>query len=120
MGNKISRRKFLKQTVAEEMEKGAVGFPTPPVQRCFLHDCLLSSSLIQGDWISTKQKKGKIKTGYFADIAVLDLKLLTDNATYKAPHQYCEGVEHLFVNGSQSIENGKATGKRNGKNLRRA
>ncbi|MCP3924130.1 MAG: amidohydrolase family protein [Desulfobacterales bacterium] len=66
------------------------------------------------------KKRGIIRSGYFADIAVIDLKKLTDHATYRDPHQYCEGIEHLFVNGTHSIENGIATGKRNGKTLKRS
>ncbi len=62
--------------------------------------------------------RGKIKAGNFADIAVLNLNTITDHATYRKPHQYAEGVVHLFVNGVHSIENGKATGDRGGKGIR--
>lgn len=63
--------------------------------------------------------RGKIKTGYYADIAVINPATITDHATYRNPHQYSEGIDHLLVNGTLSIENGKATGKRHGIPIRR-
>ncbi len=64
--------------------------------------------------------RGKIAVENFADIAVIDPHKITDHATYEKPHQYAEGIAHLFVNGKQSITNGKATGKRGGRALRRS
>lgn len=63
--------------------------------------------------------RGRIAKNYFADIAVINLSSFTDKATYQEPHQYSEGVTHLFVNGKLAIENGKATGNRNGGALKR-
>ncbi|MBT8365158.1 MAG: amidohydrolase family protein [Deltaproteobacteria bacterium] len=64
--------------------------------------------------------RGKIAAGYYADIAVVNLDTIADHATYQKPHQYSEGVIHLLINGKHSIENGKATGKRGGKAVKRA
>ena len=64
--------------------------------------------------------RGKIAEDYYADIAVVDLDTRADHATYQKPHQYAEGIIHLFVNGTHSIENGKATGNRGGKAAKRA
>jgi len=63
--------------------------------------------------------RGKIEEGYFADIAIINLDTITDHATYDNPEQYSEGINYLFVNGVMAIENGKATGKRGGKVLKR-
>lgn len=63
--------------------------------------------------------RGRIANNYFADIAIINLSSITDRATYQEPHQYSEGITHLFVNGKLAIENGKATGNRNGRALRR-
>jgi N-acyl-D-amino-acid deacylase len=57
--------------------------------------------------------------GYYADLAVIDLKKMADHATYLEPHQYATGVRHLLVNGVLSIADGKATEDRGGKALRR-
>ncbi len=64
--------------------------------------------------------RGKIAAGYYADIAVVNPDTIADHATYQKPHQYSEGVIHLLINGKHSIENGKATGKRGGKAVKRA
>jgi N-acyl-D-amino-acid deacylase len=47
------------------------------------------------------------------------LQRLTDKSTYKDPHHYAQGVEHLFVNKVQAIENGKATGDHGSRALKR-
>jgi len=65
------------------------------------------------------KERGRIAKTYFADIAIINPGKITDRATYQAPHQYSEGITHLFVNGKLAIENGKATGNRNGRALRR-
>ncbi|MCJ7771730.1 MAG: D-aminoacylase [Desulfobacterales bacterium] len=62
--------------------------------------------------------RGKIAVGNYADIAVINMKTITDKATYLDPHQYSEGIDTLLVNGIVSIENGKITGERGGKPLR--
>ena len=64
--------------------------------------------------------RGRIAEGNFADIAVIDMKKIEDRATYLDPHQYAVGVDYLFVNGTLSIEKGKATGDRGETVLRRA
>ncbi len=63
--------------------------------------------------------RGTIAVENFADIAVIDFYKITDHATYDNPHQYAEGIVHLFVNGKRSITNGKATGKRGGRALKK-
>lgn len=64
------------------------------------------------------KQRGKIAEGYYADIAVIDLQNFRDKATFHDPHQYAEGVVHLFINGVQAMANGKATGNRGGKGLK--
>lgn len=62
--------------------------------------------------------RGKIATGYYADIVVIDLGNFTDRATYTDRSRYSEGVVYLLVNGKLSIDNGKLTGKRGGRALK--
>ena len=64
--------------------------------------------------------RGMLAKGYYADVAVLDLDRICDQATYHDPHQYADGIEYLMVNGKLSIEKGKATGKRGGRPIKRA
>ncbi|MBU3913902.1 D-aminoacylase [bacterium] len=64
------------------------------------------------------KNRGRLIEGNFADIAIINLKKITDRATYVNPHQYAEGIEYLLINGGLAIENGKATGTRFGKSVR--
>ncbi len=61
------------------------------------------------------QKRGEIKTGYFADLIVFDPAKVKDNATYEKPHQYAEGMKDVFVNGIAVFKNGEPTGNAAGR-----
>ena len=61
------------------------------------------------------KKRGFLKKGYYADIVIFDPLEISDKATFNDPLQYAEGVNHVFVNGEQVIENGNHTGKFPGK-----
>jgi len=65
------------------------------------------------------EQRGKIQQGFFADINVIKPEDLKSNATYDHPHQYSNGIQYLLVNGTISISQGKATGERSGRGLRR-
>ena len=53
--------------------------------------------------------RGLIRDGMVADIAVLDLDELQDNATFPAPHQYPSGVDYVLVGGSFVVDGGDLT-----------
>ena len=55
------------------------------------------------------KKRGSLIPGNFADIVVFDPDQVTDKATFTDPHQYAEGVIHVFVNGTAVLENGEHT-----------
>ena len=63
-------------------------------------------------------ERGRIEVGAYADIAVFDSDLIIDKATFDNPHQYAEGVHHVFVNGQAALLNGEMTGQRPGRVLR--
>jgi N-acyl-D-amino-acid deacylase len=54
-------------------------------------------------------KRGKLATGYFADIAIFDFNAVKDVADFENPHQYAEGMEHVFINGEQVLAYGEHT-----------
>ncbi len=54
--------------------------------------------------------RGKLQTGYYADIAVFDPQKVQDHATFAKPHQYSTGMQHVFVNGVQVLKDGEHTG----------
>ncbi|GAB5551233.1 MAG: amidohydrolase family protein [Saprospiraceae bacterium] len=61
------------------------------------------------------QKRGLLAPGYFADVVIFDPNTVTDRATFAEPHQYAEGVNHVFVNGQQVLKNGEPTENRPGR-----
>ena len=65
------------------------------------------------------QDRGVLRVGAYADVVVLDLNRIQDRATYARPHQYAEGVVHVFVNGQAVLLNGRMTGLRPGRALRK-
>lgn len=65
-------------------------------------------------------RRGLIKAGYFADIAIFDREKIIDRSTFTEPHQYSEGVGYVIVNGKVTVHNGKHTGITNGRILRKS
>jgi N-acyl-D-amino-acid deacylase len=54
--------------------------------------------------------RGRLKPGYFADIAVFDAGKIIDLATFAKPQQYAVGMVHVLVNGVPVLRDGKHTG----------
>lgn len=55
------------------------------------------------------QDRGMIRAGFVADVAVLDLEHLQDNATFFDPHQYASGIDYVMVNGAFVVDQGELT-----------
>ncbi len=64
--------------------------------------------------------RGLIREGMFADIVVFDDRTIIDLATPENPHQISRGVQHVFVNGVPVLQDGRHTGARPGRALKRA
>jgi N-acyl-D-amino-acid deacylase len=64
------------------------------------------------------RERGRLKEGYFADIAVFDPAKIQDHATFEKPHQYSTGMVHVFVNGVQVLKDGEHTDARPGRVVR--
>jgi len=64
------------------------------------------------------KKRGSLTPSYFADIAIFDPAKIQDHATFEKPHQYSTGMVHVFVNGTQVLENGEHTNARPGRVVR--
>lgn len=62
--------------------------------------------------------RGTLREGFAADIVVFDYNEIKDTATFTDPHQYAEGVEHVWVGGVAVVKDGKATHALPGKVLR--
>ncbi len=61
------------------------------------------------------QKRGELKVGHYADIVIFDPAKVKDHATFDKPHQYAEGMIHVFVNGVQVLKDGAHTGAKPGR-----
>jgi N-acyl-D-amino-acid deacylase len=64
------------------------------------------------------KKRGLLKPGYFADLAIFDAAKIQDHATFEKPKQYATGMVHVFVNGVQVLNQGEHTGAKPGRVVR--
>ncbi len=64
------------------------------------------------------KKRGQLAAGYFADLAIFDPAKIQDHATFEKPHQYSTGMVHVFVNGTQVLQDGEHTGATPGRVVR--
>jgi N-acyl-D-amino-acid deacylase len=64
------------------------------------------------------KKRGAIKAGYYADLAIFDPDKIQDNATFETPQKYSTGMVHVFVNGIQVLKEGEHTGALPGRVVR--
>jgi N-acyl-D-amino-acid deacylase len=63
--------------------------------------------------------RGRLTVGAFADVVVLDPKVVADTATFSRPHRHAVGIEHVIVNGVRVVAGGAINGALPGRRLRR-
>ena len=64
------------------------------------------------------KKRGVLAVGNYADLAIFDANTIIDKATFDKPHQFAEGMVHVFVNGAQVLKGGEHTGATAGRVVR--
>jgi N-acyl-D-amino-acid deacylase len=64
------------------------------------------------------KKRGSLTEGNYADVVLFDPETIIDKATFENPHQYAEGMVHVFVNGTQVLKDGEHTGNMPGRVVR--
>jgi N-acyl-D-amino-acid deacylase len=64
--------------------------------------------------------RGVVREGAFADIVVFDPARVADLATYASPAIHPAGIPHVLVNGEAAVLDGRETGERAGRLLRKA
>jgi N-acyl-D-amino-acid deacylase len=64
--------------------------------------------------------RGVVSPGAIADLAIMDLERLSEESTFEDPCAYPVGVEHVLVAGQPAVEDGRVTGERAGRVLRKA
>lgn len=57
------------------------------------------------------EKRGLLKKGYHADVAVFSQENFCDRADFLHPEETASGMEHVYVNGKAVLEYGKPTGE---------
>jgi len=53
------------------------------------------------------KKRGFIRKGYFADVLVFDPDTIAPNCDFCNPKGVPSGIEHVFINGRHTLDNGK-------------
>ncbi|MFH9350653.1 amidohydrolase family protein [Kitasatospora sp. NPDC017646] len=64
-------------------------------------------------------RRGRIAPGFHADVVLLDPERVRDAATFAQPRLPAEGIEYVYVNGTAVVRQGRTTGARPGRALRR-
>ena len=59
-------------------------------------------------------RRGLLRPGMAADVVVFDPATIHDNATFAEPRRSPDGMAHVFVNGTLTVEHGRHTGARAG------
>ncbi len=77
-----------------------------------------TSTLAARHFRLVEQRRGRIDTGFFADIVVLDPETVIDRATFESPGQSPLGIRHVIVNGEIAVSEGSYTGRLAGRVLR--
>ena len=65
-------------------------------------------------------RRGMLRQGYFADIAIFDPQRIQDHATFEDPHHLATGMHYVFVNGTMVLDQGDHTGAMPGRVVRRS
>lgn len=65
------------------------------------------------------ERRGKISTGYFADLVIIDTAAITDRASLSSPFELSKGIEQVWVNGKNVWNQEAFTGQLPGQILKR-
>jgi len=64
------------------------------------------------------ERRGLLREGFAADIAVFNPATVRDESTYPDPHRYPTGISYVIVNGSAVVDGGRFASSRTGRILR--
>lgn len=65
-------------------------------------------------------RRGVLAPGAVADLFLLDPLRIRDNATYPAPRRVADGIDDVWVAGERVLADGRLTGVRSGRGIRRS
>ena len=63
--------------------------------------------------------RGRLARGMKADLVAFDAEAVEDRASFAEPHQYATGITYVLVNGTLVVDQGRHTGARPGRVLRK-
>jgi N-acyl-D-amino-acid deacylase len=63
--------------------------------------------------------RGLVREGAYADLTLFDPERIIDAGSFEDPHRAPHGIPHVFVNGTPVVRDGRHTGARPGRPLRR-
>ena len=66
------------------------------------------------------EDRGVIRPGAYADLVLFDPGAVIDRATPAEPHALSDGIARVWVNGESVFEDGRTTGLRPGRVIRRS
>jgi N-acyl-D-amino-acid deacylase len=66
------------------------------------------------------QDRGELRAGAYADLVLFDPDVIIDRGTFEDPNRHPDGIERVFVNGTEVVRDEEHTGARPGHVLRRA
>ncbi|WP_417514703.1 N-acyl-D-amino-acid deacylase family protein [Minwuia sp.] len=84
-----------------------------------LEDAVRKMTSLTADTFGLKGR-GRLATGYAADLVLFDPATVIDTATFAEPQQPAAGIEMVFANGIQIWGGGASTGDRPGQHLTRS
>jgi N-acyl-D-aspartate/D-glutamate deacylase len=82
-----------------------------------IEEAIRKLTSLPADTLRVKDR-GRLVNGGYADIVAFDPKTIADRATYEQPHQYAIGMRHVWVNGTQVLQDGEHTGAKPGRVVR--
>jgi N-acyl-D-amino-acid deacylase len=85
---------------------------------CDLRTALARMSGMAAYWLGM-DKKGRVQVGCDADLVVFDAGRIIDKSTYIDPGQASAGIPYVIVNGVLAVDNGKLSGAKAGKVIKR-
>lgn len=64
------------------------------------------------------RNRGRLESGYYADVVIFDPETISDRATFEEPYQLSVGVRDVLINGQVVVRDGKHTGAKPGRFVR--
>lgn len=129
--NEKDLEKFMVQDFVMTGSDGSAGHPRkygtfPRVLREYVYtkkvltlpQAIRRSSALTADALRIPER-GTLRVGNYADVIAFDPATVADRSTYREPTLLAVGMRYVLVNGTLAVEDGKYTGARAGRAIRK-